>query len=170
MTRLRLLIAALLLSATAAGAGAAEPASEASIRALLAVTQARQLVDSMNGQLEESMNTGIRMALGERKPTPKQQQAIDNMKKKMLVVMRDELAWERMEPLYIRIYRDSLSEEEVAGMLDFYRTPAGQALIRKMPLMMQKIMPEIQGLMGSAMPKMQQVQREFMAEMKAAGE
>ena len=62
MTRLRLLIAVLLLSATAAGA--AEPASEASIRALLSVTQARQLVDSMNGQLEESMNAGVRMALG----------------------------------------------------------------------------------------------------------
>ena len=92
------------------------------------------------------------------------------MKKKMLVVMRDELTWERMEPLYIRIYRDSLSEDEVAGMLDFYRTPAGQALIRKMPVMMQKITPEIQGLMASAMPKMQQVQREFMAELKAAGE
>jgi hypothetical protein len=124
----------------------------------------------MNTQLDESMSAGIRMALGDRKPTPKQQRAIDNMKDKMLVVMRGELAWERMEPLYIRVYRESLSEEEVAGMLEFYRTPAGQALIRKMPLMMQKIMPEIQGLMSSAMPKMQQAQREFMAEMKAAGE
>ncbi|OMG53230.1 hypothetical protein BJN45_13520 [Azonexus hydrophilus] len=168
MTRLRLLIAALIFSGTAAAI--AEPASEASIRELLTVTQARELSDGMNTQLDESMSAGIRMALGDRKPTPKQQRAIDNMKDKMLVVMRGELAWERMEPLYIRVYRESLSEEEVAGMLEFYRTPAGQALIRKMPLMMQKIMPEIQGLMSSAMPKMQQAQREFMAEMKAAGE
>lgn len=167
MTAIRLLLAALFFSATAA---TAEPASEASIRELLTVTQARELVDSMNTQLDEQMSTGIRIALGERKPTPKQQRAIDNMKGKMLVVMRGELAWERMEPMYIRVYRESLSEEEVAGMLAFYRTPAGQALIRKMPLMMQKIMPEIQGLMGSAIPKLEQAQREFMAEMNAAGE
>jgi uncharacterized protein len=167
MIRFRLLFFSVLFIASTA---AAQPASEASIRELLSVTQARELVDSTNEQLDRQMNAGIRIALGERKPTEKQQRAIDNMKSKMLVVMRDELAWERMEPLYIRIYRESLSEDEVAGMLNFYRTPAGQALIRKMPLMMQKIMPEIQGMMGSATPKLRQVQREFMTEMKAASE
>jgi len=167
MIRFRHLIAALLFSASFAAA--AEPASEASIRALLSVTGARQLVDGMNAQLDDQMSAGVRMALGDSTPTPAQQQAIDRMKARMVVVMREELAWERMEPIYIRIYGESLTEEEVAGMLDFYRTPAGQALIRKMPTMMHKIMPEMQALMGSAMPKLQQAQREFMADLKAAG-
>lgn len=163
----RLLISLLLLSSTAF---AAEPASEASIRALLAVTQARELLDGMNAQLEAQMNAGIVAALGERQPSPRQQQAIQRMKARMLVVLREELAWERMEPMHLRIYRETLTEDEVAGMLAFYQTPAGQALIRKMPLVMQKIMPEIQGVMASAMPKMQEIQREFMAEMRATGE
>lgn len=169
MTRLRLLFAALLFSTTTA-ALAAEPASEASIRALLAVTQARELLDGMSAQLEAQMNAGIVAALGERQPSPRQQQAIDRMKARMLVLLREELAWERMEPMHLRIYRETLTEDEVAGMLAFYRTPAGQALIRKMPLVMQKIMPEMQGVMASVMPKMQQIQREFMAEMQATDE
>lgn len=169
MTRLRLLFAALLFS-TSTAVLAAEPASEASIRALLAVTQARELLDGMNAQLEAQMNAGILAALGERQPSPRQQQAIDRMKARMLVALREELAWERMEPMHLRIYRETLTEDEVAGMLAFYKTPAGQALIRKMPLVMRKIMPEIQGLMASAMPKMQQIQSEFMAEMRATGE
>ncbi|WP_234083722.1 DUF2059 domain-containing protein [Azonexus sp. R2A61] len=161
----KILLASLLFATTAAFA---EPASEASIRQLLEVTQARELIDGMHTQIDAMTNAGIDQALAGKTPSDGEQQAIDNMKRKIGLLMRDELAWQRMEPIYLRLYRETLSEDEVVGMLDFYRTPAGQAMIRKMPLLMQKLMPELQGMMATMMPKMQKIQRDFLTDMKAA--
>lgn len=161
----KILLASLLFATTPAFA---EPASEASIRQLLEVTQARELIDGMHTQIDAMTNAGIDQALAGKTPSDGEQQAIDNMKRKIALLMRDELAWQRMEPIYLRLYRETLSEDEVVGMLDFYRTPAGQAMIRKMPLLMQKLMPELQGMMATMMPKMQKIQRDFLTDMKAA--
>jgi len=146
----------------------AAPASESSIKELMSVTQSRQLVDGMRGQLDAMMKNGIAQQLNGKTPTAKQQQAIDNMSKKMVDFMQGTLAWEKLEPMYMRTYKESFSEEEIVGMLAFYKTPAGQAVINKMPVLMQKVMGEVQQTMAQAAPQMQKIQKEFMDEMKAA--
>lgn len=146
----------------------AEPASETAIRALLEATQARQLVESVQGQVEKQMQDSSQALLAGRRLNAKEEAALHTMQTKMAAVMRDELSWARMERIYVTLYRETLSEEEVAGMLAFYQTPAGQAVIRKMPLMMQKVMDQMQGFMASASPKLRQIQQEFAQEMKDA--
>ena len=51
-------------------------------------------------------------------------------------------------------------------MLAFYKTPAGQAVLGKMPAVMQNTMDEMQQLMGPVMQKIQKMQEEVVAEMK----
>jgi hypothetical protein len=155
----------LLLSSTAAMAA---PASEHSIRQLLAVTQAQRLVDGMLKQIDAMMNNTVRQALKGKNPTPDEQKAIDNMKNKMTALFREELAWEKLEPLYIRLYEETFTEEEVAGMLSFYKTPAGQAVIYKMPALMQKTLLEIQTMLSRDRPRINEIQEGFLAELKAA--
>jgi hypothetical protein len=53
-------------------------------------------------------------------------------------------------------------------MLAFYKTPAGQAMINKMPLVMQNVMSEMKDLVGPMQQKLQQIQRETLQEMKDA--
>lgn len=159
------LVALLFCPATAMAA----PASEASIRQLLAVTQTQKLLDGMRAQFDSLMNNAVQQALQGKSPTPRQQQAIESMKSRMVAVMQAEVAWAKLEPMYIRLYRESFSEEEVAGMLSFYRTPAGQAVIHKMPTLMQKTMLEVQKMISVATPQMQKIQDQFVAEMNAAG-
>lgn len=146
----------------------AAPASEGSVRQLLAVSQAQKLMDGMGGQLNALMNNAVQQALNGKAPNAKQQQAITKMKNRMVALMQGELAWEKVEPMYVRLYMESFSEEEVAGMVAFYKTPAGQAVINKMPLLMQKTMVEVQTMVSSTAPKMQKIQEDFMAEMKVA--
>lgn len=158
------LVILLFSSATAIAA----PASEGSVRQLLAVSQAQKLMDGMGAQFDDLMNNAIQQALNGKAPTAKQQQAITKMKNRMVALMQGELAWEKVEPMYIRLYMESFSEEEVAGMVSFYKTPAGQAVINKMPLLMQKTMVEVQAMISGAVPKMQKIQEDFLAEMKVA--
>lgn len=146
----------------------AAPASADSIRELLTVTQAQKLLDGMRGQVDSLMNNAIQQSLKGKTPTPSQQQAIAKMKSRMINLVTGELAWEKLEPMYLRLYKESFTEEEVAGMLSFYKTPAGQAVINKMPLLMHKTMLEIQKTTSDLTPQMQKIQQDFFAEISAA--
>ena len=84
--------------------------------------------------------------------------------------MKELLDWKKLEPVYVRIYQKSFSQEEVDGMIAFYKTPAGQAVIGKMPAVMQNTMDEMQQMMTPVMQKMQRMQQDVAAEMKAAGQ
>lgn len=163
MQTLRNVLLTLLFCSTTA---IAAPASEDSVRQLLAVSQAQKLVDGMGAQFNTLMNNVVQQALNGKAPSAKQQEAITKMKNRMVALMQGELAWAKVEPMYIRLYMESFSEEEVAGMVSFYKTPAGQAVINKMPLLMQKTMVEVQTMISSTTPQMQKIQEEFLAEMK----
>lgn len=165
MNILRNALIVLLVSATTAMAA---PASENSIKQLLAVTQTRDLLDGMRTQTETLMDNAIQQKLEGKTPSVRQQQAITNMKKRMLALIQEELTWGKMEQMSIRLYKESFTEEEVVGMLSFYKTPAGQAVIHKMPLITQNTMLEIQKMISRLSPQMQKIQQDFLVEIKAA--
>ncbi|MDD2368953.1 MAG: DUF2059 domain-containing protein [Sulfuricurvum sp.] len=146
----------------------AAPASQSSIRELLEVAESRKLVDSITIQTEAMMNRSVQQILAGKNPTPKQMAVIEKMKKNALAVMQDTIAWEKLEPMYIRLYEETFNQEEIDGIIAFYKTPAGKALIVKMPTLMQKSMIEMQKLSLEMMPKLQQVQQQFVADMKEA--
>jgi hypothetical protein len=165
---MRMLLKAFLVLLLSSSAAVAAPASEDSIRRLLEATQVRKLLDDIRAQTYALMNDIADQAMRGRPPNARQQAAIARMKEKMIDVMQAELAWEKMEPLYLRLYQETFSEEEVASMLAFYSTPAGKALVLKMPALVQKTMHEVQTMVSSMAPKMQQIEREFVDELKAA--
>jgi hypothetical protein len=82
--------------------------------------------------------------------------------------MDEELSWRNYEPLYLDIYARSLTQEEVDGMLAFYATLAGKAVIAKMPTIMQLTMEAVQQRMLLWMPKVAQMQQEAVDRLKAA--
>lgn len=147
----------------------AAPASENSIRTLLNITESRKLVDGIKAQTEGMMDITIKQSLAGKQPSPKQTQAINKMKKNTVAVLQTEMSWNKLEPMYVRLYKETFTQEEVDGMIAFYKTPAGKAVITKMPMLMQKTMIEMQKTMVTMMPKLQQVQQQFVADMKEAG-
>lgn len=159
---------ALFLLSTAVTA-MAEPASDTSIKQLLAVSQAKEFSDDLKNQIDSIMNNVVNEALNGKKPTPKQQKAIHNMMAKTSDLFKKEMAWDKLEPMYIRLYRETFTEEEVNGMLAFYKTPAGKAVIEKMPALMQKSAVESQKIISSSMPKMKKIRDDFQKEINAAG-
>lgn len=162
---LRPLLLLLLLCSTAA---AAAPASEATIRELLTVTQVAKLLDGIWGQFDGITQNAVKMAMAGEKPSAEQQQVIDRMVRRSTQVVREEMSWQKLEPIYIRLYQESFTEDEMQAMLAFYRTPTGQALIEKMPALTKRTMVEVQAMTVGMMPRLQEVLRDFAAEMKAA--
>jgi hypothetical protein len=141
--------------------------SEASIKQLLEVAQARKLIDSVMAQMDNLMQQSIAQATRGQKIPPKVQKDIDARRAEMMTMMKELLDWSKLEPLYMRVYQKTFSQQEVDGMIAFYKTPAGQAVIGKMPAVMQNTIEEMQQMMGPVMQKMQKMQQDVVAEMKA---
>lgn len=144
------------------------PASEASVRELLTITQSQKLLDGTMGQVDAMMQRSMKQALAGQTLTADQQRIMDNMRTKMIALFREDMKWETLEPMFIDIYKQSFSQKEVDGMLDFYKSEPGQAVIAKMPLVMQNTMQAMQGRMAVMLPKLQRLQQDAIAELKAS--
>jgi uncharacterized protein len=144
------------------------PASEASIREMLSVTEARKLIDGMFPQIEAMMKNSMQQALNGQTLSAEQQKIADKMNTKMMALMRDEMSWDKLEPLYLSVYQKSFTQAELDGMLAFYKTPAGTAMIKKMPVVLAQTMSAMQQKMGPMMQKIQQAVQETIAEIEAA--
>ncbi len=146
---------------------ASNPASDESIRQLLEVAQARKLVDSVMKQMDTLMLQTIQEATRGQQIPPKVQKQIDKSQAEVVGLLKDVLDWKKLEPMYIRVYQKTFSQQEVDGMIAFYKTPSGQAVIGKMPTVMQNTMEEMQAMMGPVLQKVQKMQQDVIAAMKA---
>jgi hypothetical protein len=84
----------------------------------------------------------------------------------MVAIMKEEINPEALEPTYIEIYQKTLTQQEVDGMLAFYKTDAGKALVTKMPIIMRQASEIMMQRMQKIFPKLQQAQEEMMRRLK----
>jgi hypothetical protein len=158
-----LAIAAALFIAVDASAA---PPSQESVEALLAVTKTQTMMDSVYGNVEQMMRQGVQQAAHGETLSAEQQRVLDAVPARFVAVLREEFNWEKMKPMYVQIYRDSFDQEEIDGLVAFYRSPAGQALVNKMPGVMQKSMAMAQSQMQALLPKMKAAIDNAIAEAK----
>jgi hypothetical protein len=167
--RMKNLFAAAMLGMLISGVAVAAnnaPASDASIRQLLDLTNAQQMLAGMKGQMTTMMNTAMQNATKGQTITPERQAILDNMSAKMSAVVTDMLNWDSLLPLYMRSFRDSFTQDEIDGAIKFYKSAAGQAYVKKLPLVMQNVMREMPDFMKPVQEKMMAIQKEFQQELK----
>lgn len=165
--RMLTLVLAAWLAAAAPALAQDEPADEAIIRELITVTESAKLLDGVYAQVDAMMAASMAEALGGRAVTPEQQALFDEMRARVIAIMRESMNWAALEPMMIDIYRKSFTQKEAQGMLDFYRTDAGRAVIAKMPLVMQNTMTAMHDHMRTMMPKIVEVQKDIIARLRA---
>jgi hypothetical protein len=158
----RLLTAAWLALSLAAAHAA--PASEESVEALMAATKADSLIETLYGGIEQSVRAGLQQSAAGKALTPEQQRVIELAPARLMNVLKSELSWNRLKPLYVQIYKESFTQEEIDGLLAFYRSQAGQAFVAKMPQVMQRSMQASQDQMRTLAPRMQEAMKQVMQE------
>lgn len=146
----------------------AAPPSVESVEKLLTVTRSEKMLDSVYASLEPVMRATMAEASKGQTLSAEQQRVLELLPANMSKVMREELNWEQMRPLYVQIYQESLTQEEVAGLVAFYESPAGVAMVNKMPVLMQKSMSVMQSRLRPLMEKIKNAVEKTLAEAKAA--
>jgi len=138
----------------------AAPPSDASIEALLKVTQAERLSNNMMTGLQANLRQSMAAAVQGKDLTVDQKRVLDELPGKMAALMQEQMSWAHMRPMYVQIYKNVYSQDDVDGMLAFYQTAAGQALIEKAPLVMQMTLAQVQAMMPMLTEKLSSMMRQ----------
>ncbi len=86
---------------------------------------------------------------------------------KIVDIMEQYLSWQTLKDDMINLYAQTFTEDELKGMLAFYKSPVGQSVIDKMPALTQQGMSIAQKHMPEIQPKLMKVIEEFAKELKA---
>ena len=144
--------------------------SDASLKQLLEALHSKGVVDSYVSQVQSTMRDSMQQAGAGQHLNAKQQRLIDDFQTKVVDMVKGELNWADLEPGILEVYRQSFSQSEVDGMLKFYRTPVGQSVIQKMPLVTQQTMTSVAGRVKTITPKVVQLEKDTAAQVRAAAD
>lgn len=134
-------------------------ASKESIDELIAIAQ----IDKATQMAFEPIIENLNASLDSYKSNYLSQNKTNSSQKILLVkriadikqVIKDDLSWKSQAPMYARVYSETLTQDEVNGIIAFYKSPAGEAWLKKTPLIFQKAKQEGEVLMLSAGQKIE---------------
>lgn len=92
----------------------------------------------------------------------------ERMMERTMDLVTEELGWERMRESYVDVYADTLTEEEMEGLIAFFRSPVGRAFVKKQPELMQRAAVVTQKASAGLLPKIMALQVEVMKEIRDA--
>jgi uncharacterized protein len=157
-----------VLPLPAAVAQEAKPTA-ASVKQLLEAMHSRSMIDSYMKQVETTMHTALQQASAGETPNARQRKIVEDLQTRIMALVKEQLNWTDLEPIMIEVYRDTFTQHEIDGMLRFYRSETGQAVINKLPTVTQESMARIQGRVNALTPKIMELEKETAAQIKAAG-
>ena len=150
------LLAISLVSGPALHAG--DPAKAAEI---LRAAKIEDLVKKSMTMVREQVKSGvIQQMMGIEMP-PEQSKTLDAFIDRMMTTVTSILDWETLKPIYIKLYADAFTDAEMDGIIAFYKSPAGSAMVDKTPGLMQKANEAMQEQMKAIGPEMQKIMQEL---------
>ena len=162
-------LALLVLPVAPAFSEDAKPTVE-SVRHLFEIMQTSQMIDTVMSQMDANLRGALERATGGRPLNAQQQQLHDDMRAKVLGMLKDELTWSRLEPQMVEVYRSTFSRGEVDAMLKFYGSSSGQAIVAKLPQASQQMMQLTQERVRALVPRIVELQKETAQRIKDAAE
>jgi hypothetical protein len=158
MKQLALFLACLAAGSASIQAQTPQAASDkmAKIEEMFQITKPEQMLQ----QMMQQMHAVQAAQLEKTNLTPEKKAQAEQAMQKMSRVIEERLSWVKLKPIYVKIYDEIFTADELSGIVAFYKSPAGRAMIEKMPVLMSKAMAAVQQQMGDVMQQMQQVVKE----------
>ena len=154
----------MLLFLFVATASADDASRQAKAAKLLELTNVSQMMNQMMDQ----MKTMAQRQMASLNMPADQAAAAGESTDQMMNLIKEKLSWEKLQPLYTKLYSDVYTEEELDGIVAFYSSPAGHAMVAKQPQLMAKSMELIQPLMGNLQAEIMKTVQDLKAKQGAA--
>jgi uncharacterized protein len=155
-----------------------DPAKAALIEELIVALKAEQNQQQMMQTIYGSMQTQISQAVdtqlknedqGRPEDAEKRRSVaadVQDFRRRLFALMTAHMSWQTMKPVYVAMYDETFTTEELRPLVEFMKSPAGQAYIVKMPAMVGNMMKRMQQVVAEMMPDIQKLNAEFVQQMK----
>lgn len=147
----------------------AAPPSDESINRMMTVMHLDKMLDQMVTQVNNGMKTGmdqgLQQSLHGQELTAAQKAAVEKFKDQFTAMMKEEFSMNKLKDVYLQAYRETFTQQEVDSITAFYSSPAGQAVVDKIPAVMQKAAAMTQSRLGPIIQKMQSMQTDFLKDL-----
>jgi hypothetical protein len=153
----KLALCVLVLAMALPGSALADDAShEQAVRRFFEVSHARQMMAEIRDQCIDLISSNLEEQLGAAAAaTPEGQEALEIVKEEIGEWVADLMSWERLEDIYVDVYKETFTEEELNELVAFYQSPIGQKIIAETPVMMRRSLERIQATMGDSLREME---------------
>ncbi len=136
--------------------------TRAAAEKLLELFDMEKTFDQAMGQ---AMQMSVNMIDSQDLPADEKEEARKAVEASMKVTL-DKFSWDRMKGMFVDIYADVLSLEELEGLIAFYESPIGRKFIEKQPELTSATMQKMQVLMQELMPEIQKEVEKVVEEKK----
>jgi hypothetical protein len=134
------------------GTASVSGTKDAKIEELLTLMKIEQLQ-------KQAMDNVLQMISNQLKSQPDAAKA-EEKQKRIFALMADKTSWKNMKPTYIKVYSDTYNDSEIDGILLFYRSQAGKAMVDKQPALMSKMSTTMSDQMKELTPEIQIIMME----------
>jgi len=149
------------LLALSTGLRADEVSKTAKVEELLRVMKTEVTLEQVYGQMTKQVDLMTKAIVQQGKLPATAEPQLADLEKRMMAIVSDQLSWDKLKPLYIKIYTDTFDEDEIDGLLAFYRSSVGQTFVDKTPVVMQKSNDAMQTRLPEVMGAIQKATRDF---------
>jgi hypothetical protein len=146
-------------------ARADEASKTAKVKELFAVMHMEHSLDRMRSAMEQQVQATAKNAPGTENMTPEKKKMQQEFVENSMKVVDANFGWAVVEPAYVKLYSDAYTEAELDGILTFYKSPAGQAMLTKTPQVSAGVMQIVHGGMDGFQPKMRGLQELYIKAM-----
>lgn len=133
----------------------AKPPTTQSLETLLGIMEIEKMLGQLVSNMEMGMEQGIQQLVREKNLSAEDEAELKQIKTELTATLRDELSLAKTKDIYLQVYRDLFTQEEVDGIIAFYKTPAGQAMVEKAPSAMQRAGELMQARLAPISQKME---------------
>jgi uncharacterized protein len=141
-------------------AHADDASRHAKAQEMLTLLHMDHLMDQLTNGMMEQM-AAVTKQLGGNTVKPEDQAKIDEFQKKVVQLVQSQMSWKALEPDYVDIYAKNFTDEQLDAILAFYRSPAGIALVEKLPTLTTQGMQLAQAKMAILQPQLKQMVDDF---------
>jgi|SRR5579872_2695220 len=144
----------ILLLTLAGCGGSVSGTKDAKVEELLGLMKIEQMQKQMMDSMQQMISSQIHSQPGV------DAAKADEKQKQVFALIGEKTSWQAMKPTYIKVYSDTYTDPEIDGILLFYRSPAGKAMVDKQPTLMTKMTSTMQSKMAEITPEIQKIMTE----------
>ncbi len=167
MTRKLLSLAALLCFVLPL-AHADEASKRAKIDEMFTVLKMDRTMKQLMNQGFNQSQQMVKSLTGNQPLSAADQKLVDDYLTKSTTLITESLSWDKLKPAYIDLYAAAYSEQEVDGIIAFYKSPIGQSVLTKGPELISKSSQIVGARVQELQPHMRELMTNFKNDITAA--